>query len=154
MNLLEEAGLAGLASRLRHLSDRLMGEYARIYRASGVAFEPRWFPVFFYLSRRGPSAVTDIARGLMITHPRVNQIAAELIEANLVAAYKDSRDRRRRVLALTSYGKSQLPDLAAVWERVDEGLGGMVDAGLLEIVSAFETKLDESAFRAGQSPRT
>lgn len=151
---LEEAGLVGLASRLRHLSDRLMGASARIYRASGVAFEPRWFPVFFYLSRRGPSAVTDIARGLNITHPRVNQIATELIDANLVAAYKDSRDRRRRVLALTSYGKLQLADLALVWEKVDEGLGAVVDAGLLEMISVIETKLDEDEFRGRQSPRT
>ncbi|MBD3648226.1 MAG: winged helix-turn-helix transcriptional regulator [Pseudomonadales bacterium] len=143
MNILDQAGLAGLASRLRQLSDRLMSESGRIYRRAGVAFEPRWFPVFYYLSRTGPSSVTEIARGLAITHPRVHQIAVELIDANLVAAYKDSRDRRRRVLALTSFGKSQLPALEEVWRQIDEVFNTMVDPALPAMLEPVAGKYDE-----------
>ena len=121
-DVLREVGALAFGSRLKRLSDRVMQDGARMYRATGVAFEPKWFPVFYYLSEMGPSSIMDIARGLGISHPSVNQVAREMTAANLVSAYKDTNDKRRRVLALTSYGKEQREEIRQVWKVVEDTL--------------------------------
>lgn len=149
MDLLRDLGALALGSRLKRLSDRLMQDGIKVYRDSGRAFEPKWFPVYYYLSQVGPSSVTDVARGLGITHPSVNQIAKEMIAADLVAAYKDTRDKRRRVLALTKLGKSQLPLLESVWRDIRAALQELLDetqVDFLGYVETIERALDARSF--------
>lgn len=139
MDLLRDLGALALGSRLKRLSDRLMQDGIKVYRDSGLAFEPKWFPVYYYLSKVGPSAVTDVARGLGVSHPSVNQIAKEMIAADLVAAYKDTRDKRRRVLALTKLGKSQLPRLESVWRDIRAALQELLDETQVDFLGYVET---------------
>jgi GNAT superfamily N-acetyltransferase len=149
MDILRDLGTLALGSRLKRLSDRLMQDGIRVYRDSGVEFEPKWFPVYYYLSTVGPSAVTDIARGLGITHPSVNQIAREMIATDLVAAYKDTSDKRKRVLALTKRGKAQMAELAIVWKDIRAALQELVDetqVDFLGYVESIERALDERDF--------
>ncbi|MDG2070365.1 MAG: helix-turn-helix domain-containing GNAT family N-acetyltransferase [Pseudomonadales bacterium] len=111
----EELGSLALALRLKRLSDKLLQDGIKLYRQSGIAFEPKWFPVFYYLQETGPTSVTDLARGLGVTHPGINQISREMISAELVVSYKDMGDKRKRVLALTSKAKTMLSELEPVW---------------------------------------
>ena len=105
-DVIEEVGALALAFRLKRLADQLLQDGIRVYQDAGVVFEPRWFPITLYLLRCGPTAVTESATDLGISHPAVNQVAGEMARAGLVAAYRDSNDKRRRLLALTSSGKS------------------------------------------------
>lgn len=139
MDLIRDLGALALGSRLKRLSDQLMQDGIRVYRETGLAFEPRWFPVFYYLSKSGPSAVMDIARGLGITHPAVNQVAKELIAADLVAAYRDARDKRKRVLALTREGKSRLPQLERVWQDIQAALQELLDETQVDFLGYMES---------------
>jgi DNA-binding MarR family transcriptional regulator/GNAT superfamily N-acetyltransferase len=112
-------------------------------------FEPKWFPVFYYLSKRGPSPVTDIGRGLGITHPSVNQIAKEMMQAGLVAAYKDTKDKRKRVLALTALAKQHQSELQNVWKDVSGALQELLDetqVDFLGYVETIERALDKKSF--------
>lgn len=111
----EQLGSLALALRLKRLSDKLLHDGIKLYRQSGIAFEPKWFPVFYYLQETGPTSVTDLARGLGVTHPGINQISREMISAELVVSYKDMGDKRKRVLALTSKAKTMLSELEPVW---------------------------------------
>ena len=111
----EQLGSLALALRLKRLSDKLLQDGIKLYRQSGIAFEPKWFPVFYYLQETGPTSVTDLARGLGVTHPGINQISREMISAELVVSYKDMGDKRKRVLALTSKAKTMLSELEPVW---------------------------------------
>ncbi len=125
------AGLGALAlgSRLKRLSDQLMQDGMRVYEAQGLGFQPRWFPVCAYLQRHGPTSITALARGLGVSHPGINKIANELIEARIVTPYRDRGDKRKRVLALTSEGRSILSDLEGVWRQIRQALQGLVDEG-------------------------
>lgn len=126
-DLLEEIGVLGLASRLKRLSDALMQDGVRVYQTAGAGFEPRWFPVFLFLYHRGPTAITEIARGVGVSHPAVNKVANELIAARLVAPYRDRKDKRKRVLALTSAGRDKAGALEPVWSRIETVLQEIVD---------------------------
>jgi GNAT superfamily N-acetyltransferase/DNA-binding MarR family transcriptional regulator len=149
MDQLKSLGALALGSRFRRLSDRLMQDGILIYRDSGLNFEPKWFPVYIYLKERGPTAVMDIARGLGITHPSVNQTAKEMMSAGLIAAYKDTSDKRKRVLALTTVGKARLSELEPAWSRIGDALQELVDetqADFLGYISTIESALDRKSF--------
>ena len=149
MDFIQEMGALALGSRLRRLSDRLMQDGNRIYKNSGLDFEPKWFPVYRLLLDHGPSAVTEIAKVLRITHPSVNQIAKEMIAAGLLATYKDTQDKRRRVLALTSQAKSRVTEMKAVWQDVEAALQGIIDATDVDFLAYLETMeraLDKQSF--------
>ena len=139
MDILKNAGALALGNRLRRLSDQLMQDGILVYRDSGQDFEPRWFPVCLYLQKSGPSAVMDIARGLGITHPSVNHIAKELIAAELIAAYKDANDRRKRILALTRAGKAKLKELEPIWSEIESTLQELIDETQVDFLGYMET---------------
>lgn len=149
MDILRDLGALALGSRLKRLSDRLMQDGIRVYRDAGNTFEPKWFPVYYFLSHVGPSAVTDIARGLGVTHPSVNQVAKEMVAAGLVASYKDTKDKRKRVLALTKQGKSQLPELEGIWNDIQAALQELLEetqVDFLGYVETLERGLDKRSF--------
>jgi DNA-binding MarR family transcriptional regulator/GNAT superfamily N-acetyltransferase len=149
MDQLKNLGALALGSRFRRLSDRLMQDGILIYRDTGLNFEPKWFPVYIYLKEMGPTAVMDIARGLGITHPSVNQTAKEMMSVGLVAAYKDTSDKRKRVLALTTAGKAKLTELEPAWSRIRDALQELIDetqVDFLGYISIMESALDRKSF--------
>ena len=104
-DVLGELGALAFGTGLKRLSDRVMQDGAKMYRATGIAFEPKWFPVYYYLSEMGPRSIMDIAKAVGISHPSVNQVAREMKAANLVSAYKDTKDKRNRLRRRTCTGE-------------------------------------------------
>ncbi len=148
-DLLKSLGPLALASRLKRLSDNLMQDGIRIYRDSQIDFEPRWFPVYYYLLTAGPSPVTAIARSLGVSHPSVNQVAKELLARELIAAYKDPKDKRKRVLALTSKGKAQRQALETVWQDIQRALQAVIDetnVDFLGDIASIERAINNKSF--------
>ena len=151
MDLMKDLGSLGLGSRLKRLSDKIMQDGIRVYRESGVDFEPRWFPLYQYLDRFGPSPVMDIARGLGISHPAVNQVAGQMVQARLIATYRDARDKRRRLLALTSEGRALKPVLTSLWSSISVAVNGVLDesqVAFLQDLDAIEMALDRQGLYA------
>ncbi len=126
-DLLEALGALALGARLKRLADLLMQGGGRIYDEAHPSFEPRWFPVFSYLYKKGPTSITALAKGLRVSHPGINKTADELIEVRLVAPYRDRNDKRKRVLALTSAGRQRYQELEPTWRDIRQALQGAVD---------------------------
>ena len=124
---LAELGALALGNRLKRISDCLLYQGTKVYQIAGVDFEPRWFPAYSYLYRHGPTSITALARGLGVSHPAVNKIANELIEARLVAPYRDRNDKRKRVLALTSLGRGRYYKLEPLWREIRQSLQSLLD---------------------------
>lgn len=146
---MEEMGALALASRLKRLSDSLMQDGVRIYQAADLGFEPRWFPVFAFLFRKGPTSITELARGLGVSHPGINKIANELIAVKLVAPYRDRNDKRKRVLALTSLGRHKYKGLEPTWRGIRQALQSAVDEGggdFLQSLSMLESSFGDKDF--------
>ena len=149
MDIFRELGELALSNRLKRLSDRLMQDGIRIYRDAGVEFEPRWFPLYYYLIVQGPSAVMDIAKGLGIGHPAVSQVAKEMIAAGLLASYKDARDKRKRLLAMTMKGRGLLPEMQIIWDDIRAALEEIVQepqTHFLEILTTVEREMEKRSF--------
>lgn len=148
-DLMSELGALALGSRLKRLSDALVQDVSRIYESVDTGFEPRWFPVFVYLYRQGPTSITGLARGLGVSHPGINKTANELIEAKLAAPYRDRNDKRKRVLALTSIGREKYQKLEPMWLAVRDAMQSAIDEGggeFLQELAQLESSLNQRSF--------
>ena len=146
-DFIEELGTLAFASRLRRLSERLLRDVSRTYRAENLNFEARWFPVFYLLWRQSPLAVTAIAQRLHLTHPAVNQVAGAMAKAGLLVSARDSRDDRRRLLSLSPAGKSLACQLQPIWQDIREATAELVNASGIDLLGAIalvEKSLDET----------
>jgi DNA-binding MarR family transcriptional regulator len=139
MDFLKQLGSLALSSRMRRLADRMSQDVTLLYRDADLAFEPRWFTVFYLLSQHAPMGVVEISRMLGISHPAVNQIAGELIDHGLVYSLKDATDKRKRLLALSDQGRAMLPTLQKTWDQIQATVRGMLNATGMDVMGMLET---------------
>lgn len=139
MDAIKRLGMLAFASRLKRLSERLMQDVGRVYREAGLDFEPRWFLVFHQLVEAGPLSVTAIAESVGITHPAVNQVAAEMEKAGLITSAADANDRRRRILSLSKRGKAMDAVLRPVWEDIETATWELAREAGFDVLKAVET---------------
>jgi len=150
-DLLAGLGELGLASRLRRASERLLRDVSRVYSELAIDFEARWFPLFFALRQHAPRGVTDLARDLELTHPAVNQLAAEMEAKGLLRAGRDTRDNRRRLLRLSARGEQVARRLDPVWNEIRAANRDLLDQlrddghDLLSALGALEGLLDQES---------
>ena len=145
-DFLEELGALALGGRLKRLSDALMQDGGRIYEQVHPGFQSRWVAVFTYLYKKGPTSITALAKGLGVSHPGINKIANELIEVRLVAPYRDRSDKRKRVLALTSSGRSKYEVLEPTFRDISQALQSAIDEPGVEFMAQL-TALEKSLGR-------
>ena len=109
MDLLQELGMVALGSRLRRLGETFAGDAAELYRLYEVGIQPKWFPVFYLLSREGESSITAMARSIGCSHPVVSQIVKEMAKAGLAATSGSRKDARVNMVRLTDKGQALVP---------------------------------------------
>ena len=144
-DVIQQLGALAFASRLKRLSERLQRDVSRVYREQKLEFHARWFPVAYLLTQNSPMSVTAIADALGLTHPAVNQIAAEMARRGLLTSRKDKDDERRRLLSLTPKGRRVVRDLQPLWDAVEKCTRQLIrEAGydLLSSIAAIEKALD------------
>ncbi|GAB2786227.1 DNA-binding MarR family transcriptional regulator/predicted GNAT family N-acyltransferase [Hymenobacter luteus] len=111
MDFFDELGSAGLGSRLRRLSEVVTSQAAEVYELYHVAFEPRWFPVFYVVATEPGRHVGDIAERIGQTHAAVSQVVKDLVKHELVQVQRGETDQRRSVISLTEKGAALWPAL-------------------------------------------
>jgi hypothetical protein len=77
MDIIADLGTLAFASRLKRLSDLGMQSTLDIYKFYNVDFEPRFFPLFYYLSQKGEASIMELADNLNVSHPAIIQIAKD-----------------------------------------------------------------------------
>jgi len=106
MDFYDEIGKMALGSRLRRLSDLLAEEAAQIYALYGVDLQPKWFPVFYVLSRGEQRTITEIAQEIGHSHPSVSQIVREMARKGYVKEKKGKKDGRKNYVTLSPAGEA------------------------------------------------
>jgi GNAT superfamily N-acetyltransferase/DNA-binding MarR family transcriptional regulator len=125
MKIFEELGQIAIGTRIRYLSEKITEDAAKIYGLYGIEMNPKWFPVFFVLSKSRERSVTSIAKDIGHSHASVSKIVKELMEAHLVCEKTSGSDRRRTMVGLSKVGKgiskkieNQYADVRAAMERI------------------------------------
>lgn len=120
-------GKVALGSRLRLMSAQLADDAGKIYELYGVkGFSPKWFPVFFLLSKDGEKTITEIADEIGHSQPSVTKIIKEMVKAGLVENRK-SKDKRKNKVALT-------PKATDLEKRINIQCGD-IDVAMDQIIS-------------------
>lgn len=138
MDLFTELKEQALASRLKRLSEMMMEEGEALYQELGLTFRPRWFPLFYTLSKQTTLSVTELAAALGISHPAVNKIAHEMSKAGLIKETKDSRDDRKRLLSLSPKGRETLVKLQPVWDHIRQSAQEMLKEAGVDLIGDLE----------------
>ncbi len=84
MNIIDEAGILAIASRLQRLSDNIRKDGLAIYKSFEVDFEPKWFPVIYTLHKRKSMNVVELANEIGYTHPSTILLLKELEKNKLI----------------------------------------------------------------------
>lgn len=118
MDIIADLGTLAFASRLKRLSDLGMQSTLDIYKFYEVDFEPRFFPLFYYLSQKGEANIMELADNLNVSHPAIIQIAKDLEKKGLIISKKSADDARKRNLKISKKGKSLLSILKKIWAEI------------------------------------
>ncbi|MBX2875586.1 MAG: helix-turn-helix domain-containing GNAT family N-acetyltransferase [Saprospiraceae bacterium] len=146
MDFFEQTGVMALGSRLRQLSDQITRTSAQTYAMQGMDFEPRWFPVFFVLSKQGPQSVSVLADIIGQSHASVSQIASQMRKKGLVEQQKSAQDGRQNVLKLSTAGEALIPSMEELCQHVEKGVVDLLaetDHNIWQAINDLERALAE-----------
>lgn len=148
MDFIADLRELALATRLKRLSERLMKDVTQVYEDLGIDFRANFFSTLYALGQNSPMSVTELAKMLGLSHPAINQIAAQLLGKGLITQGKDDKDERRRLLFLSPKGKQLIKELKPVWKDIKLANRALLrEAGvdLLDDIARIEAALDEDS---------
>ncbi|KQM69629.1 MarR family transcriptional regulator [Pedobacter sp. Leaf216] len=146
MNFFEQAGKVAIGSRLRMLTDKVTEDGAQIYKLYNIDMQPKWFPVFYALTKDKEKTITELAKEIGHSHPSVSKIISEMLKKGYVKESKDKTDGRRNVVSLSKKGleisekiKDQLIDVNAAVEEIS----AQAQNNLWEAIAEWEFLLEQ-----------
>ncbi len=148
MNTIDESGILAIATRLQRLSEMLRKDGQLIYKAYGLAFEPKWFPVIYCLHNQPGLSVVALAAEIGYTHPSTISLLKELEKEKLVRSKKDKNDERKRLLHLTEKGTAMIEKMKPVWQVVTLALTDLTNTpnNLMLAITEVEAALKQKSF--------
>ena len=71
MSVIDDAGILAISTRLLRLSEQIRKDGLEIYKACGIEFEPKWFPVIYALHKKSVLGVVEPRdpADLDVSHP-------------------------------------------------------------------------------------
>ena len=137
-DLIKELQELALGTRLKRLSDTLMGDVGKIYKEQQLDFEPRWFTMLYLLSKEKSLSIIAIADNLKLSHPAVVQFADQMQKHKLVHAKKDKKDARKRMLELSPKGKEIFEKLQPILLQVEKSTHEWVQSTGIDVLFAID----------------
>jgi DNA-binding MarR family transcriptional regulator len=116
MNVINELGILAIATRLQRLSEQIRKDGLLIYKAHGVDFEPKWFPVIYTLHVKPVLSVVELAAEIGYSHPSTITLLKELEKQKMIKSGKDKTDERKRLVQLTEKGQALINQMKPVWQ--------------------------------------
>ncbi|MDN5285480.1 MAG: Transcriptional regulator, MarR family with acetyltransferase [Mucilaginibacter sp.] len=149
MNIIDELEELAVGARLKRLYEYFAKDVAMIYKDEQLNFEPKYFTLYYLISKQGEAGVTEIAEELGLTHPGVIHLAKELEELGFIESAKSTTDSRRRLLRLSAKGRESLPKLERVWAKIvalNKALFNNQQNNLLSAIMETEAQLNEKSY--------
>ncbi len=125
MDFFEQVGTMAIGSRLRRMSGVFTDEARQVFSLYGVGLDPKWFPVFYVLSRNEQGlSTTEIAEEIGHSHASVSQIVKAMCAESLLSTSRTAEDARVNLIRLSDAGRTLVPTVteqcADVGEAIDE----------------------------------
>jgi DNA-binding MarR family transcriptional regulator len=145
MNVINQSGILAVSTRLQRLADQIRKDGLLIYKANGIDFEPKWFPVIYTLHQKSTLSVVEIAAEIGYSHPSTISLLKELEKKKLIRSRKDKSDERKRLLTLTEKGAELVVQMQPVWTIMTEALSSFT-TNLIKAIDEVEEKMEQQSF--------
>jgi DNA-binding MarR family transcriptional regulator len=138
MSFYDTVGKLAIGSRLRSLTEKITEDAAQIYQLYGIDMHPKWFPVFYVLSKGDVMTITAIAKEIGHSHPSVSKIISEMSKKGFVKEKKDKTDGRRNMVSLSSKGLEITERIQDQYKDVNGAIAELSDAATNDLWKAIE----------------
>ncbi|MEO8238498.1 MAG: MarR family winged helix-turn-helix transcriptional regulator [Flavobacterium sp.] len=147
MNIIDEAGILAIATRLQRLSDNIRKDGTAIYKSFSIDFDPKWFPVIYTLYKRKSMNVVELANQIGYSHPSTIVLLKELEKNKLIKSKKDKADERKRILTLSAKGNDLVEKVQPIWELIIQGMTEITNTenNLMKAISEVESELEKAS---------
>jgi DNA-binding MarR family transcriptional regulator len=148
VNVIDQAGVLAIATRLQRLSDQIRKDGQQIYKAYGIDFEPKWFPVVFTLHKKPVLSVVEIAAEIGYSHPSTISLLKELEKLKLIRSFRDKTDERRRLIQLTTKGREMITLIEPVWKIIISATTELMATknDLMQAIEEVEAQMKQESF--------
>ncbi|WP_206156098.1 MarR family winged helix-turn-helix transcriptional regulator [Chitinophaga fulva] len=148
INAIDQSGILAISTRLQRLGELLRKDGQQIYKAHGIDFEPKWFPVVYSLHANEVLSVVEIAHEIGYTHPSTISLLKELEAQKLVRSRKDKTDTRKRLISLTEKGQQLVTEMKPVWELITAALTDLTNTSnnIMHAINEVEARFREKSF--------
>jgi len=148
MNVIDESGILAISTRLQRLSEQIRKDGFQVYKANGIIFEPKWFPVIYTLHHKPVLSVVELAAEIGYTHPSTITLLKELEKEKLIRSKKDKHDERKRLLQLSEKGKKLVKEMQPVWGIIIAAITELTDTqnNLMKAIIEVEQQLLDKSF--------
>lgn len=148
MNVINEAGVLAISTRLQRLSDMLRKDGLQIYKEFDSDFEPKWFPVIYSLHKKSAMSVVELSAEIGYSHPATISLLKELENQNLVLSKKDKNDERKRLVELTKKGNELVKQIQPIWRLMETTITEILETKnhLLKAIEEVEAELEQQGF--------
>ncbi len=114
-----ELKLFSFGNLLKKLGESIQREITEVCKNRSSRFDPKLFPVLYFLQKVEKSTVQKLADNLQITHPAVIQILNKLKELNLIETSPGLQDKRQTYSKLTEEGKELLNNWQELYSDIE-----------------------------------
>lgn len=148
MNSINQAGILAISTRLQRLSDQIRKDGLLIYKANGINFEPKWFPVVYSLYIKSVWSVVELAAEIGYSHPSTISLLKELEKEKLIRSSRDKADERKRLVRLTDKGKVLVEQMQPVWAIMTAAVTELTDTtnNLMKAINEVEKQMKQKSF--------
>jgi len=149
MSIINELNELAIGARMKRLYDLFAKDVILIYQDEKLNFEPKYFTLYYLISRKGEIGITEIADELNLTHPGVIHLAKELEDLGYIQSGKSASDSRKRILKLSEKGIASLEKFERVWEKIlllNQSLFNNQQHHLLTAIMETENQLNSKPY--------
>lgn len=148
MGVIDESGILAIATRMQRLSEQMRKDGLLIYKAHGIDFEPKWFPVIYTLYFKPLLSVVELANEIGYSHPSTITLLKELEKLKVIKSGKDKADERKRLVQLTEKGKALIEQMKPVWQIMIAAATQLTDTrnNLMKAIAEVEQQMEIQSF--------
>lgn len=148
MNIINDLGLLAIATRLQRLAEHMRKDGLLIYKAFGIDFEPKWFPVIYTLHVKPILSVVELSAEIGYSHPSTISLLKELEKQKLIRSKKDKVDTRKRLVQLTEKGQALIKQMQPVWQVMIEATTQLTETknNLMKALEEVEQQMELQSF--------
>ena len=149
MSVIDDLNELAIGARMKRLYDLFAKDVILIYQDEKLNFEPKYFTLYYLISKKGEIGITEIADELNLTHPGVIHLAKELEALGYIQSGKSASDSRKRILKLSEKGIESLDKFQRVWEKIlllNQSLFNNQQHNLLTAIMETENQLNAKPY--------